>query len=508
MSAHLSDFNRQSSLGNDIMFADASTGWGANTTSGNQTLVLWSNGKVPYQISELFASQDKFIIQQAILGIERKTLHCLTFTPRNTERNYIHFKPGNNCSSYVGFHGGIQPVFLDPNECIKIGIIQHEILHALGLFHEHSRSDRNASVIIYESGILENHISQYRIIPNMPTFGTEYDVESLMHYGPFEFAKSSDHPVIIPRQQGMYRMGQREGLSVRDAAKLRNAYKCQVRQDYQQTGEEEQLFPGFSYTPVKAEQCALQFSRYCRNPFVTRENCTQNRILEITCDISATDTDIRLVTTALGEPPLRPITVQLTEQQVTTQALFPVERLVISLVIQPCSAHDPTAQLPRFSFVNLQQLELVNCWDLRIRKADFQLLPKLKFIRFMMTTILYLEEGTFTNLLELQAIAWHENLSKSFPVSSADSFSYSGTDHLAAVRMRSYLKRIHCDCEYKWLRKWLKDKNMLKGSPANSDYFYNVVNGGNIEIELNDVYIPTDCAVTSFPADLSMININ
>ncbi|XP_055345169.1 zinc metalloproteinase nas-4-like [Paramacrobiotus metropolitanus] len=302
MKAHLSEINSHKPLKNDIMFADASVGFGVNDTAGNQSqhIKLWGNGKVPYHISELFGSQDKSLIHEAIQGIERKTLRCVTFTARRTDEDYIHFKPGDNCSSYVGVRGGMQPLFLHPARCMQLGIVQHEILHALGLFHEHSRNDRNARVIIFEDEIMEGYEAQYRVIPNMPTFGTAYDLESLMHYGPFDFAKSVDHPVIIPRYDGIYRMGQREGLSVRDAAKLRNAYRCEVGWEDQQAEDQERLFPGFSVEPMKAEQCALQFADYCGIPQYNRENCTRQAVLAINCTLTANETNLRAMATAMG----------------------------------------------------------------------------------------------------------------------------------------------------------------------------------------------------------------
>ena len=51
----------------------------------------------------------------------------------------------SRCDSRIGFKGGRHVVklsdgCLDPEE---LGAIQHEVLHALGFFHEHSRKDRD-----------------------------------------------------------------------------------------------------------------------------------------------------------------------------------------------------------------------------------------------------------------------------------------------------------------------------------------------------------------------------
>ncbi|XP_055335035.1 uncharacterized protein LOC129586064 [Paramacrobiotus metropolitanus] len=508
--AYLSDLNGNRKLANDIIFADAGTGFGYNDTSGNQTLTLWANGKVPYQISELYGFQDRFIIEQAMLNIEHKSLHCVTFIARKTEANYIHFKPGDNCSSYVGVRGGMQPVFLHPSECIQLGIVQHEILHALGLFHEHSRSDRNSYVAIYEGEIMEGHESQYRAIPNMPTFGTAYDLESLMHYGPYDFSRTVSRPVIIPRQKGVHRMGQREGLSVRDAAKLRNAYRCQVGRD--DHGEQERLFPGFSKESMKAEQCALQFNEHCGYSGSTRENCTHQKILVIDCSDTMNASALAPMATALGRPPLRPLIVFLIDSQITTYSLSPVDKQIIKLTLMNCIVRDPTAKLSRFSFLNLQELKIFNCWDMRIKKSDFYSVHKLKLIIFEQATVLYLEEGTFTNLLELRAIAWHKKLPYNFGTRIHEppyDINHIINDYSFLVRSRqNYLERIHCDCEFSWLRKWLHQKNLLKAVPGNSEIFYYATGGGNSDVEVSDVYIPIDCAAHPFPTDLGMINFN
>ncbi|XP_055345113.1 uncharacterized protein LOC129592973 isoform X2 [Paramacrobiotus metropolitanus] len=515
MKAHWTNLSIRGSLEDDIMFADAGAGIGPQGTAGRQTVSLWPNGKVPYRISDLFGkakkrSQDVFVIQQAIAAIESKTFRCVTFTEKGKESNYINFQPGENCSSYVGIQGGMQPVFLDPARCMQLGIVQHEILHAVGLFHEHSRSDRNASVIIYEDEIMDSHKSQYGIIPNMPTFGTDYDLESLMHYGPYDFAKTAFRPVMIPRKDGVYRMGQREGLSVRDAAKLRTAYQCQVDQGDEKNDQdsEERPFPGFSGLPMEAEQCALQFNDHCRSVTSTVDNCTGDSLLLLYCDESADNSFLRATTTAMAKPPLRPIFLVLTDSQITTEALYPVEKLVKHLQMGHCRASDSTSKLPSFSFISLQELIIFRCADIRIKKSDFKSLPSLRVIVFQLTTILYLEEGTFTNLPKLRIISWHEDLLRNFGTDQ-DRMLYNNEkfDGNLVHSMLEYLKRIHCDCEFAWLRRWLDQSGILQPVPESSVIFDSAsryISGS--EFNRIDIFIPIDCAMQPFPSDFSMIN--
>lgn len=58
----------------------------------------------------------------------------------------------SSCASFVGLKGGEQPVFVGP-QCM-VGNTAHEILHALGFHHEHTRMDREQHITVIHSNIM------------------------------------------------------------------------------------------------------------------------------------------------------------------------------------------------------------------------------------------------------------------------------------------------------------------------------------------------------------------
>ena len=49
--------------------------------------------------------------------------------------------------------GGRQEVNLDVNGCIRLGTAIHEILHAVGMNHEHQRYDRDSYIWVYYENV-------------------------------------------------------------------------------------------------------------------------------------------------------------------------------------------------------------------------------------------------------------------------------------------------------------------------------------------------------------------
>ena len=88
------------------------------------------------------------------------------------------------CLSYVGCIGGSQEIVLG-NYCLySRGSISHEICHALGLWHEQSRPDRDDYISVSYENILptdwHNFMKLYSWV--IDSQGVPYDYGSIMQY--------------------------------------------------------------------------------------------------------------------------------------------------------------------------------------------------------------------------------------------------------------------------------------------------------------------------------------
>ena len=67
----------------------------------------------------------------------------------------------------------------------RMGILVHELAHALGFWHEQSRTDRDEHVKIIQANIHPLMMRNFRKYTHQLTdpLGVEYDYGSIMHYG-------------------------------------------------------------------------------------------------------------------------------------------------------------------------------------------------------------------------------------------------------------------------------------------------------------------------------------
>ncbi|XP_055357540.1 astacin-like metalloendopeptidase, partial [Paramacrobiotus metropolitanus] len=129
--------------------------------------------------------------------------------------------------SNIGRIGGKQAVMYSP-ACLKQhGDVQHELLHVLGFFHEHSRSDRDEYVIIIWDNIAKSDKEQFAKHEDGNTYGLPYDYESVMHYKHNAFAKDSGIPTILPTNKKS-RIGQNKDQSPLDVVRIHRRFRCAI----------------------------------------------------------------------------------------------------------------------------------------------------------------------------------------------------------------------------------------------------------------------------------------
>ncbi|XP_066170778.1 meprin A subunit alpha [Sylvia atricapilla] len=181
---------------------------------------------IPYILGDDLDLNAKAVILQAFEMFRLKS--CIDFKPYEGERTYIFFSKQDGCWSMVGDLQTGQNLSIGSG-CDYRAIVEHEILHALGFYHEQSRMDRDDYVNIWWDEIIEGREHNFAKYDDtyITDLNTPYDYESLMHYQPFSFNKNASVPTItakIPAFDDI--IGQRLDLSAIDLERLNRMYNC------------------------------------------------------------------------------------------------------------------------------------------------------------------------------------------------------------------------------------------------------------------------------------------
>ena len=188
---------------------------------------VWPNGVVPYSISDKLSISAEENVRAAIAAWNSTgavTIVERTQATASAYPHYIDFVKADQCASWVGFQNdGPQSIYTGDN-CSE-GSMIHEIGHAMGLLHEHTRPDRDSFVKINWNSINPDKTHNFDVLADAIPLG-DYDYSSIMHYGA-HFFSNDGNPTISALQNTGVTIGQREFISDGDRNSMITLYQSE-----------------------------------------------------------------------------------------------------------------------------------------------------------------------------------------------------------------------------------------------------------------------------------------
>lgn len=173
----------------DMVLSDKQLSEGNEVNKGGASYSRWPGGKIYYTIASNMGSINVNKINSAISEYNSKTNTQWIY--RTNQSNYVEFIFGSSSGSdgwaHIGYQGGKQTVSLD--QYISVGSVIHEMGHTVGLYHEHTRKDRDQYVKILWNNIQSGQSYNFNIYSSGTDIGP-FNINSVMMYWPTSYSKN------------------------------------------------------------------------------------------------------------------------------------------------------------------------------------------------------------------------------------------------------------------------------------------------------------------------------
>jgi len=115
--------------------------------------------------------------------------------------------------------------------CLEYDTAIHELMHAVGFYHEHERWDRDQYIDIQWQNIDRDAYDQFgRVdLTESSYYDQQYDYFSVMHYDREAFSKNGQDTIKTRDARYNHLIGQALDFSAVDLAKINYMYECATR---------------------------------------------------------------------------------------------------------------------------------------------------------------------------------------------------------------------------------------------------------------------------------------
>lgn len=186
---------------------------------------LWPKAAGVYTIPYVITAGNATNIKTAVSRFNTVFNGLLKFVPRAGQHDYVNFNltlpAGNSCYSFIGdIRKGAQAIN-GGSDC-PITALLHEMGHAVGLYHEQSRFDRDSFISFFLDNVSDGQEAQFvRPVGDAQDVGG-YDFGSIMHYYPYAFTRNGQ--LVMESKPAGIEFGEATTYSPGDIDTIRRLY--------------------------------------------------------------------------------------------------------------------------------------------------------------------------------------------------------------------------------------------------------------------------------------------